>query len=44
MKHPVFKSIKAHINQELTFRDDFESLGYIIKYFKYGGKLPWLNY
>ena len=33
MKHPIFKSVKSHMKKLLNERDDFESLGYMIRYF-----------
>ncbi|MCQ2818611.1 MAG: hypothetical protein MJ252_15185 [archaeon] len=42
VKDPLFCSISAHLGEELSRKDDIESLGYVLCYF-YKGNLPWFN-
>lgn len=37
-----YTSIHSHLGEELSRRDDLESLGYIMIYF-FKGELPWSN-
>ena len=37
-----YTSIHSHLGEELSRRDDFEAIGYVLLYF-FHGQLPWQN-
>ena len=37
----LFASLQSHLEMTLSYRDDIESLGYMLLYMEKKGKLPW---